>query len=82
MLIESFHHGKEAGFIHENADGYTFSIETTGIYVTVFPADDGHIRVGIQFPTLDGIQNLAAIAHDMTEAMGEYVVSAIEREDA
>ena len=82
MLIESFHHGKEAGFIYEHEDGYIFSIDTTGTYCTVLPSDDGHIRVQIQFPTLDGVQNLAALAHDMTEAMGEYVVSSIEREDA
>jgi hypothetical protein len=79
MILESFSHGKESAQIHQNEDGsYTFSADISCRFVQVTPRADGSLMLFVCWPTLDGIQNLAMLAQDLTECTNGLIVNELE----
>jgi hypothetical protein len=78
-VLARFDHGKEHGYVAQWDDGsYHFSIDTVCSRGTVDPRDGESVTVHLVWPTLDGLQNLAMLAQDLTECTNDLVVNELE----
>lgn len=69
--------GRESCVISEDEDGYTFLLSTDCDLITAHPHGE-HIRVHIQWHTMDGPLNIAGLVESMCRELQDHIAEQLE----